>query len=245
MSALASEKLAVRLLAEAYPEDQAVAAMAECLRSIHVFYDPDLRGLRESGSRTTENRHLHSNGRNVLTMLRRWRDRRADAMRFELVHNGLKEAFPGVYSSLDFVDSGQTLTANVFREGREEGTPLSHEANGVLALMLLLAQLAAAPDHGIVAIDEPEHALHPFAIRAFIRLARTWARQHDLAVVLTTHSPVLLDAFQGEPERIFVLDRGSEVLPVRLDQLRNRDWLAEYTLGELYVNGEFAANEAT
>ena len=30
--------------------------------------------------------------------------------------------------------------------------------------------------------------------------------------------------------RIFVLDRGSEVLPVRLDQLRNRDWLAEHTL---------------
>lgn len=53
-----------------------------------------------------------------------------------------------------------------------------------------------------------------------MRLARAWAQRHDLTIVLTTHSPVLLDEFNGEPDRIFVLER--ETLPVRLDELRPR-----------------------
>ena len=32
-------------------------------------------------------------------------------------------------------------------------------------------------------------------------------------------------------------------LRVRLDTMRDRTWLSSYTLGELYVGGEFAANK--
>jgi hypothetical protein len=65
---------------------------------------------------------------------------------------------------------------------------------------------------------------------------------------LTTHSPVLLDKFNGEHDRVFVLDHdtlehGHEALPVPLVRLRDRDWLANYTLGELYTGGDFATNE--
>jgi predicted ATPase len=175
-------------------------------------------------------------------MLRKWRDRRDDAHRFTFVHEGLKAAFPGIYEDLDF-DAGQTITARVYRPGDETPNPISHEANGLISMLLLLAQVAATQPGGIVAIDEPENALHPYAIRRFVRLSRAWARQHDVSILLSTHSPVLLDEFNGEPDRIFVLERGCEALPVRLDELRDREWLANYTLGELYVGGEFATNE--
>jgi predicted ATPase len=158
------------------------------------------------------------------------------------VHEGLKAAFPGVYGDLDF-DSGQTISARVFRPGDETPNPISHEANGLIAMLLLLAEVAATHPGGLVAIDEPENSLHPYALRRFVRLARAWAKQNDLTIVLTTHSPVLLDEFNGEPDRIFVLERGRETLPVRLDELRDREWLASYTLGELYTGGEFGANE--
>jgi predicted ATPase len=131
----------------------------------------------------------------------------------------------------------------VYRPGSESPNPISHEANGVLSMLMLLAQVASANRGGIVAIDEPEHALHPFAIRRFVDRARAWARQHDLTILLTTHSPVLLNQFNAEPEQIFVLERGYEVLPVRLDELRDRNWLANYTIGEFYVDSDFAANE--
>jgi predicted ATPase len=244
LTASAAERLALRLVVESHPEDEDAAQMAAAIRHIQVFYDPDIRGLREGGSKATEDRHLHSRGRNVFTMLRTWRDRREDAPRFAFVHEGLMAAFPGTYSSFDF-DPGQTITARVYRPGDETPNPISQEANGLIAMLLLLAQVAATPSGGLVAIDEPEHSLHPYAIRRFVRLARAWARQHDLTIILTTHSPVLLDEFNGEPDRIFVLESGHETFPVRLDELHAREWLSSYTLGELYAGGEFAANEKT
>jgi predicted ATPase len=242
LTPIAAERLALSLMIESHPEDQEAAQMAAAIRHAQVFYDPDIRGLRDGGSKATEDRHLHTRGRNVFTMLRKWRDRREDAPRFKFVHEGLMAAFPRVYSGFDF-DTGQTITARVYRPGDETPNPISSEANGLIAMLLLLAQVAATPPGGIVAIDEPEHSLHPYAIRRFVRLARAWARQNDLTILVTTHSPVLLDEFNSEPEQVFVLERGHSTFPARLDELHAREWLSSYTLGELYTGGEFAANE--
>lgn len=243
LSPTAAERTGLRWVIETHADDQEAARMAALVRHVQVFYDPDIRGLREGGSKATEDRHLHTRGRNVFTMLRKWRDRREDAHRFAFVQQGLRAAFPSVYQDLDF-DAGQTISARVYRPGDETPNPISREANGLISMLLLLAEVAATQPGGLVAIDEPETALHPYAIRQFLRLSRAWARQHGLVVLLTTHSPVLLDELNGEPEKIFVLERGHETLPVRLDELRPREWLANYTLGELYAGGEYAANES-
>jgi predicted ATPase len=219
LSEAAAERLGLRLALEAHPEDQEAERMAAQVRHIQVFYDPDIRGLREGASRD-------------------------DAERFDFVHQGMKAALPGVYDGLDFDAVQTTISARVYRPRDETPNPISNEANGLIAMLRLLAQVAATPSGGLVAIDEPETSLHPYAIRRFVRLARARARQHDLTILLATHSPVLLDEFNGEPDRIFVLERGHETLPVRLDELRDREWLASYTLGELYTGGEFAANES-
>lgn len=69
-------------------------------------------------------------------------------------------------------------------------------------MLVLLCDLSAAEKGGIVAIDEPENSLHPYAIRLFVRLADQLARRNDLNVMLTTHSPVLLDTFNDKPEQV-------------------------------------------
>jgi len=242
LSPTAAERTGLLWVSETHAEDEQAARMAELVRHVHVFYDPDIRGLREGGSKATDDRNLQTRGRNVFTILRKWRDRKEDAHRFAFVHEGLKAAFPSVYQDLDF-DAGQTITVRVYRPGDETPNPIRGEANGLISMLVLLAQVAATEPGGLVAIDEPETALHPYAIRQFLRMSRAWARKYGLSVLFTTHSPVLLDELNGEPERIFVLERGHDTLPVRLDELHPREWLANYTLGELFTGGEYAANE--
>jgi predicted ATPase len=105
----------------------------------------------------------------------------------------------------------------------------------------------------VVAIDEPENSLHPYALRAFLRRTSRWARQHKLTVLLATHSTVLLDELT--PEQVYVM-KGTPV-PTRLDQLCNSDWLktfqfklennqyhlSDFKLGDLYEHGELGSNE--
>lgn len=239
----AGDRIGLEWAAALHPDDARVARVVNLLRNIRVSYDPDLRGLREGGSRVSEDRQLHARGHNVVAMLRKWRDRREDRPRFDFVDQGLRAAFPGVYDGLDFDTAGQTVTASIYRPGDETPNPISDEANGVLAMLVHLAQVASGDEGGIVAIDEPETSLHPYAIRRFVEHSREWARRRNLTVILPTHSPVLLDELNAEPDRVFVLERGDSPVPVRLDTMRDRAWLSSYTLGELYVGGEFAANE--
>ena len=40
----------------------------------------------------------------------------------------------------------------------------------------------------IIAIDEPENNLHPYAFRVFLRRAERWAQKYELTILLATHS---------------------------------------------------------
>jgi len=243
LGATASEALGLEWVSETHGGDRDVMRVAAVVSSFQAFRDADIARLRESGSKANEYRRLRVTSANVLTMLRTWKNRRRDEERFAFVDQGLRSAFPGVYAGLD-LEGAQTIAGAVYRAGDETPTPLRDEANGMVSMMMTLAQVASAEPGSVVCSDEPENGMHPFAIRRLVHFVRERAAQQQLKVAFTTHSPVLLNAFQGEPGRVFVLERDREVLPVRLDELRDPHWLSNYILGELYENGEFAANQA-
>jgi predicted ATPase len=238
----ADNRLGLRAILDSQVRDPAVERMVACLRGFTVFHDPDLYALR-AGSNVAHTAHLASRGTNAITMLRAWQNRRPDKRRHQLVLNGLREAFPGLIEDFDFIEAGNTLAARMYRPGHEQPEPLRNEANGVLAMLVLLCDLAAADDGGLVAIDEPETALHPYAIQTFVRYAEAEARKRGLRIVLSTHSPVLLDAFAGTPERVYVLDGHTWPAPIPLHQLKNPEWLRQFRLGELYTDGHFGSND--
>ena len=119
--------------------------------------------------------------------------------------------------------------------------PVRVAPSGWITGLLHLAAVASAGRGGIVGIDEPENGLHPYAVKRILGAMREWADEQDLTILLATHSPMLLDQFKEEPEHLFVMEPGREVLPVRLDEVRDREWLAQFSLGDLYKHGDFGA----
>jgi predicted ATPase len=238
----ADERVGLRAIGDGPKPDPDVETVLACIRGLHVFHDPDLWGLRQQGSRTTQDRHLANRGSNAFTILRGWYLSRTHRPRFQFVLDGLRAAFPGLCEDLDFEEAGQTVTARIFAPGREQPSPIRGEANGLLSMLVLLCDVASADEGGVVAIDEPENGLHPYAIRELMRRASAWTHLHGLTIVLTTHSPVLLDELSVEPTQVFVMrvdGRG----PVPLDEHRDRAWLAHFRLGELYADGELGSND--
>ena len=71
-----------------------------------------------------------------------------------------------------------------------------HQGAGETTVAELLQ--ADFPKHGLVLIDEVESSLHPRAQRRLIRDLATVARQLELQVVLTTHSPYVLEEVPPE-----------------------------------------------
>ncbi|MBN3779321.1 ATP-binding protein [Burkholderia sp. Ac-20345] len=234
----------LRTLVDRGAVESAIRETAAFLQRINVFQEPDLVSLRR-GSSAEDDQGLELRGGNAISVLRRWHQNRSMKDRYDFVIGGLRAAFPGDFDELEFHQAGSTLTARIFKPHTEDAYWLMDAANGVLQLLVLLCEVANTEDGGVVAIDEPENGLHPYALRVFLRKAEQWATQHHITALLATHSTVLLDHFTDSPSYVFVMSKAEEheSLPVALDKLCDKDWLSGFKLGDLYEQGEIGSND--
>lgn len=221
--------------------------LVELIRGYRKYGSYDLGLIRRGGAFAADNTRLTDNGENLIAVLRNWKGAEVRfEHRFEWVLGKLREAFPGLVETLEFREpQGNIIPAYFYPPGQSVPLPLHRAADGLLVGLLHLTAVAGCPDGGLIAIDELENQLHPHAIRTLIAAFRERAESREQSILLTSHSPVVMNEFKDVPDRFFVLEPGREPLPVALDALHDRDWLALFELGELYVQNKFAAPRAS
>ncbi len=195
-----------------------------------------LEALRQGGKGGDNDAHLTARGENLFVVLRNWKAApRRFGDRFSWVLDKIKRAFPGVVEDIEFDPPvGEIVPARFFPPGERTGLPMARAADGFLVGLLHLTAVAGASEGAVVAIDEMENQLHPHAIRSILAAMRELADERNLTVLLTTHSPVLMNAFRDEPNRFFVTELSDRSQPVALDKLEDPEWLAHFSFGDLY-----------
>jgi predicted ATPase len=112
----------------------------------------------------------------------------------------------------------------------------SQLSDGTLRFICLATALVQPQRPRTILFDEPELGLHPYALTLLGSLAHQsiapWGTPFN-QVILSTQSALLLNEFN--PEDIVVVDRadGQSTLR-RLETAQLNEWLADYTLGELW-----------
>lgn len=147
------------------------------------------------------------------------------------------QTVPNAIKSLEF-----TLSGN----GRPYVTiPAALASEGALLLTAFLS-LAYGDTPEILLIEEPENGLHPSRLKLVIDILRKISTgevgNRPRQVLVTTHSPILLNYAKPEEVRIFQRDQegGTRVTP--MTKVRDIDkLLQEFAVGELwYLLGEDA-----
>jgi predicted ATPase len=108
-------------------------------------------------------------------------------------------------------------------------------SDGTLRLLALLTALETMPEHGLLCIEEPEHGLHPLVFGALLDIVREYCPPDGTRqVLLTTHSPDLVDA--ATPDEVLVVERdgGGATEFRRLSAKKLHRWLRDFRLGELW-----------
>jgi len=80
-------------------------------------------------------------------------------------------------------------------------------SDGTLRAFAILAALESQPGHSTVMIEEPEQNLHPWAIHAIMDHIRVVIEERDIQVILTTHSPQVLE--KAHPDEVLVASRSA------------------------------------
>jgi predicted ATPase len=119
----------------------------------------------------------------------------------------------------------------------------AEEASSGVRLMLFFIALTYHPSPPkLILLEEPENGVHPKRLADVVRLLREITRGehggHPAQVILTTHSPYLLDSIKIPEDQVLVFRRqedGSRTAePV--DEERLKLFLDEFMLGEVWYN---------
>lgn len=161
--------------------------------------------------------------------------RETDRERFEGIEDTLRVAFPG-FESLNFPPVAAGMLAMTWKDERL-GTPFyGHQlSEGMLRFLWLVSLLQSPGLSTITMIDEPEVSLHPELLNLLAGLMREAAERTQL--IVATHSDRLVRFL--EPEEVVVMDIGEDgcATAVWADTFDLEDWLAEYTLDEVWRMG--------
>jgi predicted ATPase len=111
-------------------------------------------------------------------------------------------------------------------------------SDGTLKFLCLMAVLFDPNPAPLVCIEEPETGLHPDALALVGDALKEASRRTQL--IVTTHSEALIDRFTDSPESILVCEREFDESTSfrRLSGEDLKEWLEEYTLGELWRRGK-------
>ncbi|MCA9644836.1 MAG: ATP-binding protein [Myxococcales bacterium] len=224
------------------PWMQPLVDALEGIRTYETYWLNQVKDVRSVGATDS---YLHGTGRNLWSVLANWK---GSPLRyhgqFDWVIREARKAFPNLIGNIEF-DRGLPY---LFRPGATdpaEGLLPNRAADGLLTGLLHLTAVAGARPGSLVAFDEVENQLHPHAIRTLIAAMRQQADERELTIVLTTHSPVVLNQFRDEPEQVYVLGHGVAALdvPAPMTALHTEEWIAQAKLGSLYERLAFGAPE--
>lgn len=221
-----------------------LAGFARAMGTMRVFQlSPDM--CRGAGSPTPrpELDRLGGNLPSIVDHLQRQHPRAWDE-----VFSTMRMVLPDLTEiELDYTSS-KTLGLYFHEEGQGTRWGMSQVSDGTVQALAMLCAVYD-PRTKFVVIEEPENSIHPWILRAFVNACRSVAEVKQ--VMLTTHSPILLNLL--EPREVWIASRrGGETRIeqlVKIDQEIEKLWAEGLTSLAEFLDGgavrEFAPGRAS
>jgi predicted ATPase len=174
---------------------------------------------------------LTANGSNlglIVNSLRR------DYDNYQALLESLKILYPGIREMGTSIEGGNV---QIFLQESNGPIPASRLSDGTLRYLFLLVILYDPNPPPLICLEEPELGLHPDVLPTLARLLHDASERTQL--IVTTHSPILIDALSETPESILVCEQTEEGSTIkRLDADELKPWLEKYRLGQLWMRGD-------
>ena len=156
-----------------------------------------------------------------------------------LILRSLQEIYDNIKNIRTSIIDGQAILLVEENNGREiSATRLSDSTLHYLSMLMILLHPDPPP---LIAIEEPDLGLHPDVISAIADLLVD--ASHRTQVLVTTHSPILLDALSDHPTSLLICSRSSAGSDIeRLNTQFVTSLLEDHSLGELWSLGELGGN---
>jgi energy-coupling factor transporter ATP-binding protein EcfA2 len=176
-----------------------------------------------------------------------------DRMRFDQLEGRFRQIFPEVTQIKLLPEMGflaeysPGVSVPILRSGPGKGLhfklsgggviPASQMSDGTLLVLAYLVVLKSPEQPRMLLVEEPENGIHPKRLEEVLSILRDLiTEQKHTQVILTTHSPYVLDLFK--PEEVTLCTKGEDgaVNTRRLSESKAvRKQIDAFTLGEIWT----------
>ena len=191
----------------------AVSSVMKAFAGIDYIYKPDPNKLTQPSILGTGAQSVNADASNLIAFFDFIRDDQPDA--FARIRSDLQKCVPE-FIEINFqnIPSNDDLVKQ-FGPGTYKRLGLTNGRQGVkywadelsegtLYFLALLCIINQPNPPKLLLLEEPEKGIHPRRIREVMNFIRRLVAEKDIQVIMTTHSPLLLDEFAESPEGVFV-----------------------------------------
>lgn len=222
---------------QAYPT---LNRLREYLASWAVYREflTDEQAKMRQAQATSSETQLQPHGENLITVLHQISNRSQYRPYYESIREILTLAFPDFEQLYFPAEPGASGKIGLAWKDRSLKSDLdvTQLSDGMLRFLALTTLLTAPDPPPLICIDEPEIGLHPALLHYVAGLLEKAAARTQ--IIATTHSSYLINHL-SKPEYVAIVERdlGASALQ-RLDPDRLQSWLKDFTLGDLWLQGE-------
>jgi len=200
---------------------------------LYHFHDTSNSAQVKQIHNINDNEYLRDDARNLAAFLLRLKNHHEEHYRRIIKAIRLVAPFFGDFHLRPTVDNKEKIQLEWTEQGQDEPFTVSALSDGTLRFICLATVLLQAEDlmPAAILIDEPELGLHPFAISVLAGLMKSASLKHQL--IVSTQSVELVNELDAE-DLIVVDRRGGASTFKRPDTGQLSEWLAEYSLGDLW-----------
>ena len=219
--------------AESVDIDQKTAGvLVHLLRqcAVYQFHDTSDDSPLKKKWELEDNNYLRSDGGNLAAVLLRLEQINLD--RFESICDYIRRVLP-IFDRFRIKEDYGKVLLRWQAKGMDKTIGAHLTSDGSLRLFALatLLNLPSKMLPDVLILDEPELGLHPAAVALVGDMIKVLAEERQ--IIVATQSPLLVDQFDLDEILVLELrDRRTEIH--RYNEIEYRDWLEEYTTGELW-----------
>lgn len=199
---------------------------------IYHFHDTSEFSALRSSCNVNDNVYLKENGSNLAAFLYFLQERHHNNfLKIERIVQSVVPFFERFNLQPNRNDSNEILLEWTEKNHSENYFNASNFSDGTIRFIALATLLLQPHLPKTIIIDEPELGLHPFAVNKLAGLIRKASANSQ--IIIATQSVDLVNNFN--PNEIIAVDReNNQSIFNRLDNDNLKDWLNDYSIGELW-----------
>jgi predicted ATPase len=202
----------------------------ENIRTFH-FNDTTSTALLKGFSDVNDDRYLKEDAKNLAAFL--YKLRKTHPKHYNIIEKTIQSVAP-FFNRFDLKPtpgSPPVINLKWLEKGSDDYFDAHYLSDGTLRFICLTTLLLQPDPPATIIIDEPELGLHPSAIDKLAAMIQSASVKTQ--IIVSTQSIELLNNFSAD-DVIVVEKKDNQSVFKRLDAESLKDWLEDYTLGELW-----------